>query len=162
MTFKLFQSRSNRRAQTLVEFAVVMPILLMVIYGVLEAGRLILIYSIVASASREAVRYGSATGLNVEGGILRYKDCAGIKAAAQNVDFINVIDDANITISYDSGPGTGSFSSCPPLSVATGNRIVVQVTTQFTPLAAIVPLQAMTIQSTSARTILGSISIPSP
>ena len=149
--------KSNRkectRAQTMVEFALVLPILLVIVYGLLEVGRLILTYSIVVSASREAVRYGSATGLNVAGGTVRYCDSAGIKAAAQNVDFINVIEDANITITYDNPP------TCPPVSVTTVNRIIVTVTTQFAPLVALVPLQPMTIHSTSARTIIGNISI---
>ncbi|MFA5872999.1 MAG: TadE family protein [Anaerolineales bacterium] len=163
--FAPFNHSSSRKpgrqnAQGMVEFALVMPILLLVIYGVLEVGRLIFTFSIVASASREAARYGSATGLNISGGILRYRDCTGIRAAAQNVDFLGVIDDPNITITFDHGPGSGSFSGCPPASVATGDRIVVLVTTQFAPLAAIVRLSPMTIRSASARTIIGNILIP--
>jgi Flp pilus assembly protein TadG len=152
MVLNMFPRRSSPRAQTMVEFALVMPILLMVIYGVLEVGRLILTYSIVVSASREAVRYGSATGLNVAGGIVRYCDSPGIKAAAQNADFIGVIEDANITISYNSG------SVCP-FSVVTEDRIIVTVTTQFTPLAAIVPLKQIPITSSNRRTIIGSVPI---
>ncbi|MCJ7583319.1 MAG: pilus assembly protein [Anaerolineales bacterium] len=159
--------KSNRigrsKAQTMVEFALVLPILLMIVYGVLEVGRLILTYSTVISASREAARYGSATGLNVAGDTVRYCDSAGIKAAAQNVDFIGVIEDAKITISYDSGPGTASFSACPPDAVKSDNliryRIIVTVTTQFTPLAAIVPLNQIPITSSNARTIIGSVLI---
>jgi len=165
---RIFKSNRKERtsAQTMVEFALVLPILLVIIYGLLEVGRLIFIYSTVVSASREAVRYGSATGLNVAGGTLRYKDCAGIRAAAQNVDFLGVIEDANIVISYDrdTTPNDGIFnptflSNCPPASVATGDRIVVLVTTQFTPLAAIVPLNQIPITSSNARTIIGSVQI---
>jgi Flp pilus assembly protein TadG len=143
----------------MVEFALVLPILLVVIYGMLEVGRLIFIYSIVATASREAARYGSATGLNVPGGTPRYRDCAGIRAAAQNADFLGAIDDANITIQYDHGPSTAVFSNCPPASVVNGDRITVQVTAAFIPLAAIVPLSPMTVRSFNARTILVNITV---
>ena len=139
----------------MVEFALVLPILLVIIYGVLEVGRLILTYSIVVSASREAVRYGSATGLNA--GIVRYCDTNGIKAAAQKVDFIGVIEDVKITITYDNPP------TCPPPpdSVVPVNRITVTVKTHFAPLVAIVPLDALgfDIVSTSSRTIIGSVLI---
>jgi Flp pilus assembly protein TadG len=155
MALNVFHRRSSPRAQTMVEFALVMPILLMVIFGVLEVGRLILTYSIVVSASREAARYGSATGLNVAGGPVHYCDTNGIKAAAQNVDFIGVIEDANITITYDNPP------TCPPVpdSPVPVNRITVTVKTNFTPLAAIVPLLPITIQSTNSRTIIGKVEI---
>jgi Flp pilus assembly protein TadG len=160
----------SRKAQTMVEFALVLPILLVIVYGVLEVGRLILTYSTVISASREAVRYGSATGLNVSGGVPRYNDCAGIRAAAQNVDFLNVFDDANISITYDKGPGTSNYSTCP-VGQSTGgpsdtqintpplSRIKVTVTFSFTPLAAIVPLNPITRSFSNARTIIGSVQI---
>ena len=159
---RIFESnrKERTRAQTMVEFALVLPILLMVIYGLLEVGRLILTYSIVVSASREAVRYGSATGLNDAGVTVRYCDSAGIKAAAKNVDFINVIDVNDVTkfiIAFDTSP------TCPPVpdSPVPVNRITVTVTTHFAPLVAIVPLDALgfDIVSTSSRTIIGSVLI---
>ena len=166
--------KSNRkehtRAQTMVEFALVLPLLLVIIYGLLEVGRLIFIYSILVSASREAARYGSATGINVAGGVPRYNDCAGMRNAAQNVDFLGVIDDANISITYDTGPGTPIYSTCP-VGQATGGpsdtqitnppltRIIVHVSGTFSPLAAIVPLNPITITSSNARTIIGSVQL---
>lgn len=160
----------RKKAQTLVEFALILPILLMIIYGLLEVGRLIFIYSTVVSASREAARYGSATGLNVTGGVARYRDCAGIRAAAQNVDFLDVISDANISITYDKGPGTSNYSTCPvgqstggptdaQVNTAPLTRIKVQVSATFTPLAAIVPLNPITFALFNARTIIGSVQI---
>jgi len=147
------------RAQAMMEFALVLPLLLLIVYGMLEVGRLIFMYSIVATASREAVRYGSATGLNVTAGIPRYNDCDGIRAAAQNVDFLGVIDDANIIISYDNGPGTADFSACPPGAVRNTDRIKVQISADFSPIVPIVPLQPVTVSSSSSRTILVEVRI---
>ena len=173
MSFLTANRTGRTKAQTMVEFALILPILLMIIYGLLEVGRLIFIYSTVVSASREAARYGSATGLNVAGagGVPRYNDCAGIQEAADNIDFLGVIN--NIEIQYDHGPQTippygpipgypPPFSSCPPGSIQTGDRIVVQVSATFIPLAAIVPLNPITIALSNARTIIGSVPIVAP
>ncbi len=171
MPFLTANRTGRTKAQTLVEFALILPILLMIIYGLLEVGRLIFIYSTVVSASREAARYGSATGLNDAGDILRYKDCAGIREAAQNVDFLDVISDANISITYDTGPFTSIYSTCPgPIGGPTDtqintpplSRIKVQVSATFTPLAAIVPLNPITFALSNARTIIGSVQIDNP
>ncbi|MGE5251945.1 MAG: TadE family protein, partial [Bacteroidota bacterium] len=51
------------KAQAMVEFALALPILLLVVYGLLESGRLLFIYASVVTAARQAARYGSATGL---------------------------------------------------------------------------------------------------
>jgi Flp pilus assembly protein TadG len=56
-----FTPRKNT-AQAMVEFAIVLPILLLLLYGLLEAGRLLFMYSTIVTASRQAARYGSTTG----------------------------------------------------------------------------------------------------
>ena len=149
----------------MVEFALVLTLLLVLVYGMIEVGRLLFIYSTVISAAREAVRYGSATG--VVSGVTQYRDCAGIRAAAQRVDFLNAFDDGDIVITYDHGPGTSSFTSCPPsANLASGDRIIVQVSGTYDPISAIVPLNPITIHSSSMRTFMGNVEIsgvdPSP
>ncbi len=150
----------NRKSkgQALVEFALVITILLIVIYGTFEVGRLVFMDSIVVTAAREAARYGSASG--VVPGVTQYKDCAGIKAAAKRVDFLNVIELDNINITYDHGPGTTPFVGCTPLTkLEMGDRIVVSVTAEFTPMEGLVPLSPMTLRSENKRTILGTVDI---
>ena len=49
-------------AQAAVEFGLALPIMLLVVYGLIESGRLVFIYASVVSAARQAVRYGSTTG----------------------------------------------------------------------------------------------------
>lgn len=158
----LFSHSSNRKpghqnAQGMVEFALALPILLLVVYGLLEVGRLVFIYSSVITASREAVRYGSANGLINSSE--QYQDCVGIKAAAQKVDFLGDIQDSNITIEYFHGLDSIPFASCPPGTVITGDRIKVTITASFTPIVPIVPLTAMTLRSSSYRTILGNVEV---
>jgi hypothetical protein len=134
----------------------VVPILMVLVLGVIEMGRLIYTYSAVTTASREATRYGFSLGDNGYG-VPRYQDCSGIRDAARAPTSIAGIEDADISISYDSGPGTEVISYCPPASVVTGTRIVVTVSASFEPIVPLVPLPDIDISSTSKRTILADI-----
>ena len=166
--FSLFNHPSSRKpgrqnAQSMVEFALVMPLLLLLIFGILEVGRLLFTYSTVITASREAVRYGSATGM--VSGQPQYKDCVGIRNAAQRVNFLGAFNmNADIDILYSTGDHI-SFGTavCPPRSslqvVPSGGWIKVSIRATFTPLAGIVPLISMTLRSNSQRTILGIVKL---
>ncbi len=166
-------------AQAMVEFAIVLPILLLLLYGILEAGRLLFMYSSIVTASRQAVRYGSATGIGT-GGVFRYQDCAGIRLAAQKADFLNAFDDEDIFIYHDEGPnlpspiGKNQVQYCldpaAPSDTAftpsgNSNRLVVEIKGDFNPIVRLVPFIARTvangnpITARSARTILTGVSI---
>ena len=103
--FKKFFKRF--KAQGMVEFALVLPLLLVLIFGIIEAGRLLFLYSAVMSASREAVRYGSASG-DVTGLTTYYEDCTGIQDAAMRIGRFAGVSAGEVSITYDHGPGTGS------------------------------------------------------
>ena len=100
-----------KRAQAMVEFAIVLPILLMMLFGVLEVGRLIFIYAAITNASREAVRFGSAIGYDDDGNH-KYKDCMGIRTIAKRSAYFLNLKDQDITISYDRGPNTVDYTVC--------------------------------------------------
>ena len=156
-------SRKPRpRAQTMVEFALVMPLLLLLIFGILEVGRLMFTFSTVIIASREAVRYGSTTG--IVSGQPQYKDCVGIRNAAQRVNFLGAFNmNADIDILYSTGDHISGTAVCPPSSslqdVPSGGYIKVSIQATFTPFAGIVPFTTMTLRSNSQRTILGAVVI---
>lgn len=126
-----------RSGQAIVEFTVALPVVLLVILGTIEFGRLLITHTAISSASREAARFGAAVG-NVELGVLPpYEDCDGIRdAAKQTTRAFMALDDAEIMIEYDKGPGTGIFSTCSPPAdtVELGDRIVVSITTTYEPL----------------------------
>ena len=151
-----------RRSQAMVEFALIMPLLLLLVYGLLEVGILVFQYASVVTASRQAARYGAASGL--VSATSQYRNCAGIVAAAQRVDFLNSIDDSNITISYFSNNGalleTIQGDSCHTgPAVPSGGEVQVTVTADFTPLSGLVPIDPITLTSESSRTILGSVAV---
>jgi TadE-like protein len=89
------QKTRRDKAQGMVEFALVFPVVLLLIYGIMEFGRMIYIYSSVTTASREAARYGVAVG--TVGGVPRYLDCPGILDAAERAAILVPMD--NMTIS---------------------------------------------------------------
>jgi Flp pilus assembly protein TadG len=155
------QRKKTEFSQSAVEFALVLPLLLLVILGAIEMGRLVFIYTTVLNASREAARYGAATGkVGVD---YQYKDCAGIAAAAVRVGFLSNITADDVDISFDQGPGSTptNIKNCPPPDnwVTTGTRIVVNVSTNFSPVVPLVPLKPLIVSSTNARTLLGTVNI---
>jgi hypothetical protein len=169
---KLFSFKQHKkiRAQAMVEFMLALPILLMLLYGMIEVGRLIFIFSSVANASRQAARYGSASGeIN---NVTYYQDCDGIREVANESAFIIIFNDINIT--YDRGlypdgtqiPITGidpdpSVDSCPIEhdTIRNGDRIIVQVSTTYEPIISIIPIEPIEIVSASARSFLISVPI---
>jgi hypothetical protein len=146
-----------------------LPVLLMLIYGIIEVGRLIFIFSSVANASRQAARYGAASGEIND--VAFYQDCDGIRAVANQSAFIITFDEINIT--YDRGINPDGTSipiegvdpnpaedSCPiQVPVRNGDRIIVQVSTTYEPILKLLPIDPMEVVSASARSFLISIPI---
>lgn len=61
----MLQSKhSKKNGQSLVEFALTIPILLFVMTGIVDLGRAMFAYSQLIDATRQAVRYGITTGLD--------------------------------------------------------------------------------------------------
>lgn len=166
MSFTKDSKRKRHGGQALVEFALALPILLVLLVGILEVGRMLFIYSAVNNASREAARYGSAVGLTDAGTGPKYQDCDGIRSMAKRSAYFMNLADSDIVISYDHGPGTGSpFDDCPigtaedpsikVNTLADPDRIVVTVTSTYSPMLTLVPISSRPISSSSARTIFG-------
>jgi hypothetical protein len=128
------------RGATLVEFALVIPLLLLILFGIAEVGRFLAVKEMVNTASREAARYGSVTGISPTAlpPVPRYADCDGIREAARELAIIVDIADTDITISYDDGTTGNIIETCPigmqanPDNIGFGDRIEVTVSTNFT------------------------------
>lgn len=152
-------TRSNFiRGQGLVEFALALPLLLLVILGIVDFGRLFLMYSAVSNAAREGVRYGAVSGVGAD---IPYLDCAGIRDAAKRTAASGLVtlNDADITSQYDRGQTSDVIGQCGSVTasqIQLGHRLVVTVNTTFRPLTPIVgnliPPIPVTFQA--ARTIL--------
>jgi Flp pilus assembly protein TadG len=55
---RLNRALRGSEGQDLVEFALVVPILLLLLFGILEMGRLVFTYNTLANAAREGARFG--------------------------------------------------------------------------------------------------------
>lgn len=151
----------GRGGQGMVEFALALPILLLVLFGLIEFARLMFMYTVVATASREGARYGSSVGSG--GGTPRYMDCNGIRNYALRIGQFAGMTAGDILISYDNGSGTTKFATCEALATATtdvalGDRIVVNVTVPFNPMSGLIPqITTIPLTSTTNRTILKGV-----
>jgi hypothetical protein len=150
----------NRKevGQGLVEFALVLPVFLMLIMGIVEFGRLMFIYNSVATASREAARYGASVGIN-SAGVEHFRDCAGIRDTAQRLAGIAPVEHTNIDIEYDN-PATGFYeTSCPPSQFELGDRIIVKVSITFEPIVPLMDIPPLPVTSETKRTVLRDVYI---
>lgn len=163
-TKRKFKSRKEI-AQGMVEFAMTLPILLMLLFGIIEFGRLLFFYSVAVTSAREAARYGSAAGYAV-GSTAYFQDCDGIRSAALRVgNLVGLQNNAtDIDIRYDDGPTGGPVGAGCPVGgtgpqLDLGKRIKVTVTANFQPIVPIVNVPAIILQSEANRTILTNVVI---
>lgn len=125
------------------EFALVLPIVLVLIIGIAEFGYFVALNSSVVSASREAARIGSSVGDSDGDTVPNYIDCDTIRLRAHNAAGA-LISAANlqITVTYDDGPGDASpTTACPPDlaagAVDTFDRIIIRVQYGYTAMTPI-------------------------
>ena len=167
-----FRVKNPQTAQGIVEFALVLPVLLLVIFGVIGFGHLFFSYTAVVSASREAARWGSAVGVT-DSLRPRYRDCHGIRATAVRMGSfagVTAVDSPDaatpgVAISFDHGPNDTNpdYDDCTddigPVDVAYGDRINVRVTVAYRPIVPLVNIPTFPMNATTSRTIIKSLPV---
>ncbi len=154
------QKQPALRAQAMVEFAIALPVLLMLLVGLMEVSRMVFMYALVVNASRDAVRYASAIGRG-DDGLFKYNNCAVIKSVATTSAYIVPL--SSISITYDQGPtDTSTHPVCDApsgedsdIEVDTGYRVTVEVKASYSPIVKLLPISSQTFTSKSSRTIMG-------
>lgn len=106
-------STGKRRAQSLVEFAMVLPVLLLFIMGTIDFGRALFTYAQASSQLRQALRLAAVIGYDAAP-TPPYRDCDRIRSTAQRVFFAESITPTVIYLRAVSSPsafdnGTGTF-----------------------------------------------------
>ena len=70
------QVSSRPRGQTLIEFAIILPVLLFILVVIFDLGRAVYYYSVLTNVAREGARYGSvessATNANIQAHALSF------------------------------------------------------------------------------------------
>ena len=132
-------TESDRRGQALVEFALVVPLFLLVVLGLFDMGRAVLYHSTISNASREAVRLGIVD-----------QNTADIQQeavdVASSVMRVNTTDVAVTFLNPDLSAGT---CATPPYQI--GCVVRVRITHQFAPATPFVP--ALTLSAETQQPI---------
>ena len=169
---------ANRRskAQGLIEFAFISLILFLLLFGILEMGRLMFIFSQISSAAQEGTRYGAthpleiissaADGLNTYPAIAHSDDPCNIVAQARARVVLLSPNDVGVVVGYDTGnpdPPYYPVSNDSANFVVGRDRVVVTTTYQFHfvvgILDTILPANGMTVQMVlnAANTVLAGL-----
>ena len=137
-------SGQRSRGQGFVEFALILPVLLLLLLGIIEFGYVFAAYSGMFNAAREGTRYG----------VVNPRDVSGIVDSARGKIFLAEPADVNISVTYDSGPDTSEFTD--PAQVQIGNRVKVQVMYDLPTITPVIQPIAPTlpIQTKAARTVV--------
>jgi Flp pilus assembly protein TadG len=122
----------NQRGQSVVEFALVLPLLLLVVFGITEFGRAWMTMNVITSAAREGCRLAVVTDPDVAGVTALVSDvCSSARVTPTNVTVVGP-DPADVerrvivTVETDFQviPGTvlGTFSGSIPLRASSVMR----------------------------------------
>jgi len=90
--------KSKNRAAAALELALVLPLFLLIIIGILEFGRALMMYQMTTNSAREAARRAIITGADdteVLSIINSYLDACGIKSAGRTIEIRD--SDGNVT-----------------------------------------------------------------
>lgn len=150
--------RSDQRGATVVEFSLVVVVLLTIMFGVVELGRFVWMHQSLSAASREASRFGVATGLGAAG-VPQYRDCVAIREQARRRAPDLTLADADIVVTYETSSPSGSVA-CPatgplPPSVVlkSGDRVRVSVQRRLDVNLPLVPLTDLAVTASDERTL---------
>jgi Flp pilus assembly protein TadG len=111
--------RRAQSGQSLVELALVLPLLLLLLVGVIEIGRYAYFDILVANAARAGAQYGAQS-------LTFAADIPGIKQAAWNDGLPSLAVTPTQLCGCNSGPG--GLAGCPSTSICAKPLVYVQVT----------------------------------
>ncbi|MGE5566489.1 MAG: TadE/TadG family type IV pilus assembly protein [Parcubacteria group bacterium] len=81
----------DERGAAATEFALILPMMLIIAFGIFEAGRVFWSYNIVQSAARDAARYGARLGITCSGSTATFDD-SGSMTQVQNLARTGTVD----------------------------------------------------------------------
>lgn len=131
---KLFRSfRLYRRGAALVEFAIVAPVLLLLVMGMIEYGRLVMVQQVITNASREGARQGTLEGATT----------ASVTTTVNQFLAASRIHGAVVTVTPN-----------PPSSAAFGNPVTVAVQVPFSEVSWLPTPMFLSGATLSATTVM--------
>jgi Flp pilus assembly protein TadG len=157
------KGRADDRGASLVEFALVAPLLFLLLFGVIEFARLGHGFTTVWSAAREGARHATTVGDSDSNGLPNYLDCASITEAAlaKVVGMSLGTSDVSITFSDLTGAAVADCDPASPLpapspsgstNIDSGFGVEVRVAGTFNAIVPVLSSFLDGIDLTSAQT----------
>ena len=160
--------RRGDRGQALVEFALVLPVFLLVFFGLLDMGRYVYLRSVLSQAAREGARLGSVEAAwvgssdpscNQPGGPVCPASISALQAdvaAAANrmVAPFGPITSVYLACTAPGSAPTGSWTGVSCGSRTTGDLVSVRVVLSLTPLTPVVGQLVGTITASGSATMV--------
>lgn len=119
------RARTEDRGALAVEFALVAVLLFMLLFAIIVFARYMWLQQAISAASREAARFGIATGHAEH--LAEYPNCDAIRDRAQDFTGDIGLSDDDIAVMFTATDG--SVADCEAADVRDGDRITVTVTT---------------------------------
>jgi Flp pilus assembly protein TadG len=120
---KLLPARRSEAGTAFIEFAVILPVLLLIVFGLVEVGRYAYFSIMVGNAARAGAQYGAQNMVTV-------RDASAIEQAAKNDASAITL---NATASYSCACSDGTTSTCSATDCTSSHRLTyVLVTTSGT------------------------------
>ena len=171
---RLLQKRRHRSdghslGQGLVEFALVLPVFLLILFGLIDMGRYVFLNSVLSQAAREAARVGAVEASWVANGDPTCGTAGGpVCPASLNALRADMTSGANRMMSpFASIPVGNLYTSCdattPPTGAWTaqtcvtqtsGSVLSVRVQVSFTPITPIIGQIVGTIQTSASASMI--------
>jgi Flp pilus assembly protein TadG len=144
--------RSGEQGATLVEITLIIQLLLIVTFGIVECGRLMLAYTTLAKAARVGTRYAMVHGSYRRGtgvdGPSGPGNTGNVVSVVQGLTTAAGLPAADVTVT-----DTGTEPMYPDGTNSVGARVRVKVSYPFSVIVPLVPLPTMTLVSISEGTI---------
>jgi Flp pilus assembly protein TadG len=131
---KVFRKcRRNRRGSAVVEFAVVAPIFITLVFGMIEYGRMVMVQQLITNAAREGARRGvldGATTAEVQTAVTSHLSNASVTGA------------------------TVTVNPSPPSSAGYGAPVTVTVSIPFSQVSWIPTPMFLTVKTLTASSVM--------
>jgi Flp pilus assembly protein TadG len=143
----------NRSGQALVEFALCAVALLAAIFGVVEFGRLIVVYATIANAAKVGSRYAMVSG-SVPGASVTNSAVSNIQSNVQSVvnSYLSGAAGLNVNVTFPDLSCSGALPSSTCTGTSPGNHVQVTVSYPYNPIISYFGMN-FTLASTSEGVI---------
>jgi Flp pilus assembly protein TadG len=161
------RSRRRQRGQTLVEFALVIPVFLVLIFGLIDGSRLVFMNSTLSQAAREGARQASVEASWVGSAEGSCNTTAGpicpatvdvltthVVSAVNRMTTLGPVSSSNVYISCDATTApTGTWTGQSCTSRTTGGYVSVRASASFTAITPVIGQILGTISLSGSATM---------